>query len=111
MLTMMLALIAGGTDPDFDRLLLCKAYHEQWQWDEHRAGRKVPDDTQWFLAFRQRLEAAGKLKGIDRYRIAELSNAAVKPLQAGLTPEQNADWKKCQAETGWAADPSGKTIN
>lgn len=107
----LIALLAAVQDPSFERMLLCQAYHETWQWDEHKAGRKVPRDDAWAMAFRDRLRAAGAAKGIDRYKIAEMGNALVRPMQPGLTPEQNADWKKCQAELGWAPDPGGATIN
>ena len=110
MLSLLLLAALPQETPSFERMLLCQSYHEIWQWDEHNAGRPVPEDGAWYRAFRDRLYAAAKAKGIDRYRVAEMGNAQVNTLRPKLTPEQNADWKKCQAETGWAADPGGKTI-
>ena len=107
----MLALIGAPEDLSFERLLQCQSYHEIWQWDEHNAGRKVPRDDQWYGPFRDKLRAAGEAKGYDRYKVAEMGNALVATLRPKLTPEQNADWAKCQQETGWAPDPGGATIN
>jgi hypothetical protein len=119
MIATLIALLAAQTAPapapaeelSFERLLLCQSYHEIWQWDEANAGRKVPEDFEWYKVFRDRLRAAGAAKGIDRYKIAELGNAQARMLRPKLTPEQNEDWARCVAETGWKPDPSGKTIN
>lgn len=109
----MLAMLAAGPaeELNFERMLQCHAYRDVWQWDEHNAGRKVPEDYEWFGAFRDRLRAAGAVKGLDHYKVSDMSNRLVDSLRPKLTPEQNADWAKCQAETGWKPDPSGKTIN
>lgn len=108
---LLIAAMPIAEDLSFERMLLCQAYHEQWQWDEHNAGRKVPEDKEWFMPFRDRLRAAGAEKGYDRYKIAELGNRLTDTLRPKLTPEQNADWQKCVAETGWHPDSSGATIN
>jgi hypothetical protein len=92
-------------------MIQCDAYHWQWQLDENKAGRKVYEDTIWFLAFRDRMRAAGAAQGLDRHKISDRMMATLKQLGNGLTPEQNADWAKCQKEIGWAPDPGGKTIN
>lgn len=94
----------------FERMVQCHAYRDVWQNDEDKAGRKVPEDYDWYGPFRDRLRAAGAAKGYDRYKVSDMSMALYNKMPK-LAPEQNADWKKCQEETGWKPDASGKTIN
>jgi hypothetical protein len=101
----------AAEEPGFDRMVQCSAYHWQWQLDENKAGKKVYEDTIWFLAFRDKMRAAGAAQGLSRYQVSDRMLAILRDLGAGLTPEQNADWAKCQKESGWAPDPGGKTIN
>ena len=82
----LLALLAVAPMPaqetlGFERMLLCDAYREIWQWDEHNAGRKVPEDNDWYGPFRDRLRAAGAAQGLDRYKISALYNAKVQSLR------------------------------
>lgn len=94
-----------------DRMVLCQAYHEQWQWDLHHAGEKVYKDGDWFVGFHRRLLAAAEAAGINYEQVAIRNNRLVDGMRAGLTPEQLADWKKCQAEFGWQHDASGETYD
>lgn len=104
-----LALAGAQDDSELDRLVLCQAYHEQWQWDLRNAGQKVFHDGEWFVPFHRRLLAAAEAAGVDRDTLARRNNSLVDTMRKGLTPDQLADWERCQAEYGWKPDASGET--
>lgn len=105
----LIAALAADASPAVERMILCKAYHEQWQWDEHNAKHPVYHDGEWFVPFNNKLRDAAKAEGIAYDALATRNNALVNTMRAGLTAEQNADWKKCQTEFGWKPDADGAT--
>jgi hypothetical protein len=110
-LALLTAALPAQDPPSFERMVQCAAYHWQWQNDENKAGKPVYADDAWYMAFRDRMRAAGEAKGLNRHKVSDMTVALVKPLNDGLTAEEQADWAKCQKETGWAPDPGSKRIN
>lgn len=109
---LLLAALPLAEEPGFERMLLCKAYRAQWLWEERKAGRKVPYDFSWGLAFNKQLRAAGAAKGLSHDQVAERGNEVVAKLQSSpLTDTQKADWANCQKQLDWAPDPGSKMID
>ncbi len=106
-----MALAPQQADLTLDRMIRCQSLHEIWQWDEHDAGRKVPKDDEWFIPFHRKLLAAAEAAGIGYEEVARRSNALSASFRPHLNAEQQADWKQCQAETGWKPNANGETYD